>query len=78
LVGKLETHNVETVSELFALADKYAREAEAHARVERWVPPRNPWRVTIRIPAPRRTSERLPLSGPKQEKNDLQLGYVSS
>jgi len=35
LVGKLETHNVETVSELFALADKYAREAEAYARVER-------------------------------------------
>ena len=35
LVGKLETHNVETVFELFALADKYAREAEAHTRVER-------------------------------------------
>ena len=30
LVGKLET-----ISELFALADKYAREAEAHTRVER-------------------------------------------
>ena len=42
------------------------------------VPPRNPWRVTTRIPVPRRTSERLPLSWPKQEKNDLQLGYVSS
>ena len=35
LVGKLETDNVETVFELFALADKYAREAEAHARFER-------------------------------------------
>jgi hypothetical protein len=35
LVGKLETHNVETISQLFALADKYAWEAEAHARVER-------------------------------------------
>ena len=34
LVGKLETQNVETVSELFALADKCARKAEAHARVE--------------------------------------------
>ena len=27
LVGKLETHNEEIVSELFALADKYTREA---------------------------------------------------
>ena len=35
LVGKLETHNVETISELFALADKCAQESEAHARVER-------------------------------------------
>ena len=35
LVGKLETHNMETVSELFALADKCACESEAHARVER-------------------------------------------
>ena len=35
LVGKLETHNVETVFELFALVDKYAQEAEAHTRVER-------------------------------------------
>ena len=35
LVGKMETHNMEIVSELFALADKYAREAEAHAKVER-------------------------------------------
>jgi hypothetical protein len=34
LVGKLETHNVETVSELFALADKCARNVEAHARVK--------------------------------------------
>ena len=35
LVGKLETHNMETIFELFALADKYAWEAEAHIRVER-------------------------------------------
>ena len=34
LVGKLETHKVETVAELFALADRCARESEAHARVE--------------------------------------------
>ena len=30
LVGKLETQNMETISELFALADKYAREAKAN------------------------------------------------
>jgi hypothetical protein len=41
-VGKLETHNVETVSELFALADKGARESEAHARVERRGAPEDP------------------------------------
>lgn len=35
MVGKLETRNVETVSELFALADKYAWEAEAWSRSER-------------------------------------------
>ena len=33
LVGKLETHNVETVSKLFVLADKCACESEVHARV---------------------------------------------
>jgi hypothetical protein len=35
LVGKLETHNVETVAELFTLADKCAREAEAQSCTER-------------------------------------------
>jgi hypothetical protein len=35
LVGKLEMHNVETVVELLALADKCAREAEAQSRTER-------------------------------------------
>jgi hypothetical protein len=33
-VGKLETHNVETVSVLFVLEDKYTREAEEYARFE--------------------------------------------
>jgi hypothetical protein len=42
LVGKLETHNMETVSELFALADKYTWEAEADARVESWGAPEEP------------------------------------
>jgi hypothetical protein len=42
MVGKLETHNVETVSELFTLADKYAREAEAYARVEHRSTPEEP------------------------------------
>ncbi|RLN35650.1 putative polyprotein [Panicum miliaceum] len=35
LVGKLETRNVETVSELFVLADKCAQEVEAQQRSER-------------------------------------------
>jgi hypothetical protein len=35
LVGKLETHNIETVAKLFALADKCAREMEASSRTER-------------------------------------------
>lgn len=33
LAGKLEIHNVETVAELFALADNYAREGKAQTRV---------------------------------------------
>jgi hypothetical protein len=42
LVGKLETNNVETVSELFTLADKCACESEAHARVEHRGAPEDP------------------------------------
>lgn len=34
LVGKLETHNVETVAKLFSLTDKCAREVEAQSRTE--------------------------------------------
>jgi hypothetical protein len=43
LVGKLETHNVKTVAELFTLADKCAREAEAQSRTK--------WRSTPEEPA---------------------------
>ena len=35
LVGKLETHNVKTVAELFSLSDKCSKEAEAQSRTER-------------------------------------------
>ena len=42
MVGKLETHNVETVFELFALADKYTWEAEAYTRVKRRGAPEDP------------------------------------
>ena len=64
LVGKLETHNVETISELFGLEDKYAWEAEAYARVERWALLRNRRRAMTQNLAPRRTSGRLLPSWP--------------
>jgi hypothetical protein len=35
LVGKVETHNIETVVKLFSLADKCAQEAEAQSCTER-------------------------------------------
>jgi hypothetical protein len=35
LVGKLETHNVKTLAELFSLAHKCSKEAEAQSCTER-------------------------------------------
>jgi hypothetical protein len=42
LVGKLGTHNVETIAKLFALVDKCAQEAEAHNSTERRNAPEEP------------------------------------
>ena len=42
MVGKQETHNVEIIAEVFALADKCARESEAHSWVERRGVPEEP------------------------------------
>ncbi|RLN34471.1 hypothetical protein C2845_PM03G28340 [Panicum miliaceum] len=42
LVGKLETRNVKTVSELFALPDKCAREAKVQQRSVRRGAPEEP------------------------------------
>ena len=57
LVGKLETNNMETVSELFALADKYALEAEAYARVKHRGAPRGA--SDARRPEARRQGEQV-------------------
>ena len=42
LVGKLETHDVEMVAELFSLADKCGREHEAQNHTEWWGTPEVP------------------------------------
>jgi hypothetical protein len=42
LVKKLETHNIVTIAELFALADKCAKEVEAQSRSERCNAPEEP------------------------------------
>jgi hypothetical protein len=42
LVGKLETHNIKTVTKLFTLADKCTWEIEAQSRVERRGIPEEP------------------------------------
>ena len=75
LAGKLETHNVETVSELFALVDKCARDAKAHTRVEcRGAPEETSARDGPRNPVSRRTSRRLPLSCPRRGAQGHSLG----
>jgi hypothetical protein len=58
LVGKLETHNVETIVELFSLVHKCAREVEAQSRTERRNAPEEPASLECRKPGNKKNKQK--------------------
>ena len=74
LVGKLETHNVETVSELFALAEKTPGKSRRTPGSNTGAPLRSLRRAMARSLASRQTSGNLPPSWPQKGAQSRHLG----